>query len=136
MDHRHRGGSDPLHTSAAAAPLPPARPQVFTEAEPLDDDTRPLGAPGTYPKLNWLKAGILSADKVRCASGRSGGGAGGASERHGARAHGRTDPRSPGTYPLPQRQRRCPGASVGSAAGTLRPVPARTHVKPLFRQCT
>ncbi|GBF91060.1 granule-bound starch synthase [Raphidocelis subcapitata] len=38
--------------------------RVFTETEPLADDDTALGVPGTYPKLNWLKAGMLAADKV------------------------------------------------------------------------
>ncbi|KAI8465947.1 MAG: granule-bound starch synthase I [Monoraphidium minutum] len=39
--------------------------RVFNENEPLDDeDGSPLGVPGTYPKINWLKGGILAADKV------------------------------------------------------------------------
>jgi hypothetical protein len=49
---------------------------VFNEAEPLDEES--MGAPGTYPKLNWLKGGILSADKVRAlgAAARALGGSG------------------------------------------------------------
>jgi hypothetical protein len=39
---------------------------VFDETEPLDDENgAPVGTPGLYPKLNWLKAGMLSSDKVK-----------------------------------------------------------------------
>ncbi|KAI8475913.1 MAG: granule-bound starch synthase [Monoraphidium minutum] len=39
--------------------------RVFNEKEPLDEEEgAPLRGKGTFPKLNWLQAGIKSADKV------------------------------------------------------------------------
>lgn len=42
-------------------------PKVYTEKDPLAEDEAPLAPSGKmYKKINWMKAGILTADKVRC----------------------------------------------------------------------
>ncbi|KIZ00339.1 hypothetical protein MNEG_7624 [Monoraphidium neglectum] len=39
--------------------------RVFNEQEPLEEDeVTPLRGKGTFSKINWLKAGLLTADKV------------------------------------------------------------------------
>jgi len=39
-------------------------PTVYTEKDPLDDDAKPKTNVGPFNKLNWMKAGIMAADKV------------------------------------------------------------------------
>jgi granule-bound starch synthase len=39
-------------------------PKVYSEVDPLEEDATPVKAAGTFKKVNWLKAGIISADKV------------------------------------------------------------------------
>lgn len=61
--------------SAKEIGLPPAAlaklsftdgyPKVYTEADPLAEDSAPVAPTGKqYKKVNWLKAGIIAADKV------------------------------------------------------------------------
>jgi granule-bound starch synthase len=40
--------------------------QVFNEKTPLDDDAKPSESMqgGPHDKLNWMKAGIMAADRV------------------------------------------------------------------------
>ncbi|KAG2497328.1 hypothetical protein HYH03_004492 [Edaphochlamys debaryana] len=38
--------------------------KVFTEATPMEEDEKPPLTGKTYKKINWLKAGILAADKL------------------------------------------------------------------------
>jgi hypothetical protein len=39
-------------------------PQVYTEKTPLGESEVPVVGGGQFKKINWLKAGILAADKV------------------------------------------------------------------------
>eukprot|EP00195_Chlamydomonas_chlamydogama_P008203 CAMPEP_0202903866 /NCGR_PEP_ID=MMETSP1392-20130828/26767_1 /ASSEMBLY_ACC=CAM_ASM_000868 /TAXON_ID=225041 /ORGANISM="Chlamydomonas chlamydogama, Strain SAG 11-48b" /LENGTH=611 /DNA_ID=CAMNT_0049591215 /DNA_START=59 /DNA_END=1891 /DNA_ORIENTATION=+ len=39
-------------------------PKVYTEKDPLKEDEVPVMGAGNFKKVNWLKAGILSSDKV------------------------------------------------------------------------
>ena len=38
--------------------------QVYQEGELVDEDTLPVQPGNTYEKLNWLQAGVLTADKL------------------------------------------------------------------------
>ncbi|GAX78592.1 hypothetical protein CEUSTIGMA_g6031.t1 [Chlamydomonas eustigma] len=39
-------------------------PKVYTEEDPMEEDEAPLPKGGMFDKINWMKAGILSADKL------------------------------------------------------------------------
>ena len=38
--------------------------KLYTEVDPLEEDEVPVLSKGKFKKVNWLKGGILSADKV------------------------------------------------------------------------
>ena len=54
-----------IHTHALThTHTPHMETQVYSEKSPLKEDETSEPAGGPFAKLNWLKAGILSADKV------------------------------------------------------------------------
>ena len=38
--------------------------KIYTELNPMEEDEVPTPSSGVFKKINWLKAGILTADKV------------------------------------------------------------------------